>query len=58
MRFMGKTGASISGVMGPSGPKGGFILISARILYHCRGISSSDNSIFLVSIVSSFLIGI
>ena len=52
MRFIGKTGASISGPMGlPSGPRGGSIGVgrSAARLYHCRGISLSLRRIFTFS---------
>jgi hypothetical protein len=50
MRFMGKTGASMSGEIGfPSGPNGGSSGEgrSAWMLYHCRGISSSVRNIFV-----------
>src|SRR5512145_261984 len=56
MRFIGKTGASMSGLTGfPSGPRGGFILMSARILYHCLGISSGlRKMVFVFMFFSSF----
>jgi len=55
-QFMGNTGAKSSGRMGfPSGPSGGFILMSARMLYHWRGISSSVNRIFLSFMNCSFV---
>src|SRR5512140_3269061 len=54
IRFIGNTGASISGLTGaPLGPSGGNIGVgrSAARLYHLRGISFSESRIFTLSIV-------
>ena len=54
MRFIGKTGARSPGSRGePSGLIGGFILMSAMMLYHCLGISLSSKKIFFAMVLSS-----